>query len=78
MGDELKSLVMGVRMMAFEAGLRYLTDYLTGDHSFPVRYPLHNLVRARVAFTICSLVEVNYKEMCKALIKCAKDAAQTK
>ncbi|MEA5050485.1 MAG: phosphotransferase [Oscillospiraceae bacterium] len=75
-GDELKSLAMGVRMMSFEAGLGYLTDYLADMPGPAELSPLHNLVRARVAFTQCSLAETHYKQMCQILIRCAKQAAK--
>lgn len=70
--DELKSLVMGARMMAYEKGIRLLTDHLTGNRNFPIGYPDHNLHRARVQLLLCSQIESNYNAMCQILMKYAR------
>ena len=70
--DELRSLVMGARMMAYEKGMRLLTDHLTGNKNFPAGYPDHNLYRARVQLLLCSQIEVNYNAMCQILMKYAR------
>ena len=36
------------RVIAYELGLRFLSDYLDGDRYFKIRRPEHNLERARV------------------------------
>jgi Ser/Thr protein kinase RdoA (MazF antagonist) len=46
-----------VRLIAFELGLRFFQDYLAGDVYFKVRYPEHNLHRARVQFRLCESIE---------------------
>lgn len=50
--QERESLMPGALMMCFVIGLRFLTDYLSGDHYFNVDYPEHNLVRARNQFCL--------------------------
>ncbi len=66
--EELKSLVMGVRMISLELGMRFLTDYLEGNVYFKTDYPEQNLVRARVQLLICAQVEKNYNRMCEILV----------
>jgi Ser/Thr protein kinase RdoA (MazF antagonist) len=46
-----------IRLIAFELGLRFLTDYLEGDVYFRVRRPDHNLVRALVQFRLTESIE---------------------
>lgn len=70
--EELKSLVMGVRMISLELGMRFLTDYLEGNHYFNIEYPDQNIVRARVQLLICAQVEKNYNNMCSILVNAAK------
>lgn len=41
---------LGARVIAFELGLRFLTDHLEGDAYFSVARPGQNLLRARAAF----------------------------
>ncbi|MEM9906747.1 MAG: aminoglycoside phosphotransferase family protein, partial [Cyanobacteria bacterium P01_D01_bin.44] len=35
-----------IRLLPFELGLRFFTDYLAGDIYFKTRYPEHNLIRS--------------------------------
>ncbi|MCB0533925.1 MAG: aminoglycoside phosphotransferase family protein, partial [Saprospiraceae bacterium] len=44
---ERKHLMLGARWIVGEQALRFLTDYLAGDRYYKIRYPEHNLVRAR-------------------------------
>ena len=43
---EKKSLAWGAKLMTLECGIRFLTDYLEGDHYFHTARPGHNLDRA--------------------------------
>lgn len=45
--EELAMLPMGAKMMTLECGIRFLTDYLEGDHYFKISHPRHNLDRCR-------------------------------
>ena len=45
------------RLIAFELGLRFFTDYLEGNVYFKVSYPDHNLVRALVQFRLTESIE---------------------
>jgi Ser/Thr protein kinase RdoA (MazF antagonist) len=46
-----------VRVLAFEMGLRFYTDYLKGDIYFKTRYPEHNLNRAMVQWRLMQSIE---------------------
>jgi hypothetical protein len=44
--------------LTFIIGLRFLTDYLNGDTYYKIKYPEHNLVRARVQFKLVTEMEM--------------------
>ncbi|MBQ3811905.1 MAG: phosphotransferase [Kiritimatiellae bacterium] len=44
---EKRLLPNGGAVMTLEVGVRFLTDYVEGDHYFRVAQPRHNLIRAR-------------------------------
>ncbi len=46
-----------IHLIAFELGLRFLTDYLEGDVYFKVSHQKHNLVRALVQFKLTESIE---------------------
>jgi Ser/Thr protein kinase RdoA (MazF antagonist) len=46
-----------IRLITFELGLRFFTDYLEGDTYFKTRYDGHNLHRARVQFKLVESIE---------------------
>ena len=54
---EKKSLAWGAKLMTLECGIRFLTDYLEGDHYFHTARPGHNLDRARTQFTLVRQME---------------------
>ena len=43
-------------VLAFECGVRFLTDYLEGDVYFKVGAPNENLLRARHQFVLMSAI----------------------
>ena len=49
---EIEYLPLGAKTMIFIIGLRFLTDYLKGDIYFKVKYPEHNLDRAKNQFKL--------------------------
>ena len=55
---ERESLMPGALMMCFVVGLRFLTDFLSGDGYFSVDFPDHNLVRARNQFRLYQSLEM--------------------
>ena len=61
---ELDSLPLGAKLMTLECGVRFLTDYLEGDHYFAVARPEHNLDRARTQFKLVADMEQKWDAMC--------------
>jgi hypothetical protein len=49
---ERVQLIFGAQWLAYETGLRFLTDFLEGDRYFRVRDPMHNLRRALAQFAL--------------------------
>ena len=56
-GDDFSYLYDSIRLIDFELGLRFFTDYLEGDVYFKVRRPEHNLARALVQFRLVESIE---------------------
>lgn len=50
-------LPVGVKVITFELGIRFLADHLRGDTYFRIGYPGHNLHRARVQFHLLAEME---------------------
>jgi Ser/Thr protein kinase RdoA (MazF antagonist) len=48
-----------IRLIAFELGVRFFTDYLAGNVYFKVRHPQHNLQRALVQFKLTESIEAH-------------------
>ena len=63
--NERKALPLGALTMTLECGLRFLTDYLDGDHYFGIHYPDHNLDRCRTQFKLVADMEEKWAEMAK-------------
>jgi hypothetical protein len=61
-------LVFGGKLMTFEVGLRFLTDYLAGDQYFKVHREGHNLDRCRTQFKLVQSIEQNEDAM-QALVE---------
>ena len=60
---ENASLPWGARLMTLECGMRFLTDYLEGDHYFAVHRPGQNLDRTRTQFKLVRDMEAHWDEM---------------
>ncbi len=55
--DDFAYLYEAIRLIAFELGLRFFTDYLEGNVYFKVKGPGHNLARALVQFRLTRSIE---------------------
>jgi Ser/Thr protein kinase RdoA (MazF antagonist) len=55
--SDQKYLYDSVRLIAFELGLRFFTDYLAGDVYFKINYKGQNLNRGRVQMKLCESIE---------------------
>ena len=69
---ELGLLPDAARLMTFECGMRFLTDFLDGDTYFKTAYPEHNLVRARTQFKLVRTMECLRPEIVRAVKAAAK------
>lgn len=56
--DEVELLVEAGRLITLTIGIRFLTDYLSGDVYFKTHRPGHNLDRARVHFRLVAEMEM--------------------
>ncbi len=70
--EELRYLPWGARLMTLECGIRFLTDYLDGDHYFHIHYPEQNLDRTRTQFKLVKDMEEQFEEMAAVVSKYAK------
>lgn len=66
---EKSTLSMGAKLMTFECGMRFLTDYLEGDTYFKVHREGHNLDRTRTQFKLVADMEAKWDEMNKIVKK---------
>ena len=69
---ELDYLPWGAKLMTLECGIRFLTDYLDGDHYFHIRYPEQNLDRTRTQFKLVADMEAQWEEMHNIVKEIAK------
>ena len=60
---EVENLACGARLITLEQGIRFLTDYLTGDRYYKIHHPKHNLERARVQLKLVADMEIHREEM---------------
>ena len=61
--EEVDLLPFASKLLTFECGMRFLTDFLNGDVYFKTEYPEHNLVRARTQFKLVADIEAKMDEM---------------
>jgi Ser/Thr protein kinase RdoA (MazF antagonist) len=66
---EKQMLPMGAKLMTLEVGLRFLTDYLDGDHYFAVHRPGHNLDRSRTQLKLVSDMEKKWADMARIVLE---------
>lgn len=64
---ELENLPFGAKLMTFECGIRFLTDYLSGDTYFKIHREGHNLDRARTQFKMVADMEGKFDKMMKVV-----------
>ena len=55
--NDYNYIYASIRLLAFELGLRFFTDYLEGNTYFNVNHPEHNLARALVQFKLTQSIE---------------------
>lgn len=55
--NDYRYIYDAIRLISFELGLRFFTDYLEGNIYFKTKYPEHNLIRALVQFQLTASIE---------------------
>ncbi len=60
---EIEYLPFGAKIMTFECGIRFLTDYLNGDIYFKIHREGHNLDRCRTQFKLVADMEEKMQKM---------------
>jgi aminoglycoside phosphotransferase (APT) family kinase protein len=65
--QERASLIDGAKVIVFEQGIRFLTDYLAGDRYYKVSRPEQNLDRCRTQFKLLESIEQQEDEMVQLL-----------
>lgn len=65
---EIELLPFSVKLMTYECGIRFLTDYLNGDTYFRIHRPRHNLDRCHTQFKLVADMEAKMDEM-NAIVK---------
>lgn len=66
--SEIMLMPEGAKIMTFECGIRFLTDYLNGDTYFKTTRPGHNLDRCRNQMKLVADMEAHWDEM-KNIVK---------
>jgi len=66
--DDYDHMYQAVRLITFELGLRFFTDYLEGNVYFRVARPEHNLSRALVQFRLCESIEAQ-KDTIRSIVR---------
>ena len=66
---EIETLPMGAKLMTYECGIRFLTDYLEGDVYFKIHREEHNLDRTRTQFKLVADMEKKWAEMASIINK---------
>jgi len=60
---EIENLSIAGKIITIETGLRFLTDYLSGDTYFGTQRPGQNLDRTRTQFTLATSIESQFDAM---------------
>jgi hypothetical protein len=66
--EEKQYLAFAGKLITFEIGIRFLTDYLAGDTYFKVHRDGHNLDRCRTQFKLIESIEQQEEKM-KCLVE---------
>ena len=64
---EAELLPYGAYLMTIECGMRFLTDYLSGDTYFATKYAGHNLIRTRTQLKLAGEMEKAFPAMAEII-----------
>ena len=70
---EFELMPIAGRLITFECGMRFLTDFLNGDVYFKIHRPSHNLDRARAQFKLAEDMEKHEAEMVEIVNKIRRE-----
>ena len=65
---EAELFAFSVKLMTYECGIRFLTDYLNGDTYFKIHRENHNLDRARNQFRLVEEIEIK-EDVLRTIVK---------
>lgn len=68
---EIAMLPMGAKVMTYECGMRFLTDYLKGDTYFKIHREGHNLDRCRTQIKLVKDMEDKWEQMKEIVKECS-------
>jgi hypothetical protein len=71
--EEKQLLAFSGKLITFEIGLRFLTDYLAGDAYFKVHREGHNLDRCRTQFKLVESIECQEEQMNRLINELTND-----
>jgi hypothetical protein len=61
--EDRQLIIDSTRLISFELGLRFYSDYLSGNSYFKVEYPEQNLFRAGAQFALVRSIESQYSDL---------------
>jgi Ser/Thr protein kinase RdoA (MazF antagonist) len=70
--NEIENLPMGAKVITLECGMRFLTDYLSGDTYFKIHRENQNLDRCRTQFKLVADMEEQWDAMAGVITKCSE------
>lgn len=70
---EVAYLPFASKLMTFECGMRFLTDYLDGDVYFSIKHDGHNLERCHTQFALVADMEKKFDQMFEITAKAYKE-----
>jgi hypothetical protein len=71
---EKEYLAFAPILITFIMALRFLTDYIDGDHYFKIHHPYHNLQRAKAQFKLVESMEGQFDDMKKIIMRLSQAA----
>jgi hypothetical protein len=69
---ELEYLAFSARYITYEQVLRFLMDYIDGDHYYRIKSPGHNYQRTLAQYKLLTSMEEQHAEMCAIVKEVAK------
>ena len=60
---EIELLPFSAKLLTYECGIRFLTDYLNGDTYYKTKHKEHNLERTLAQFKLLTSMEDNFDKM---------------